>query len=52
MVCQYIADSLDRGVRTDMTIIDFSKTFDSVPHDKLLMKIVANRVDLRVVVWV
>ena len=52
MVCQYIADSLDKGVRTDAIIIDFSKAFDLVPRDTLLTKIAATGVDLRVVVWV
>jgi len=52
MVCQDVADSLDEGVRTYVIIIDFSKVFDLVPHDRLLTKIVAAGVDLRVVVWV
>ena len=51
-VCQDIADSLEEGVRTDAIIINFSMAFDLVPHDRLLMKIVATRVNLRVVVWV
>ena len=51
-VCQDIADSLDEGVRTDPIIKDISKAFDLVPHDRLLMKIVASGMDLRVVVWV
>jgi hypothetical protein len=42
-------DSLDKGVRTDMIIIDFAKAFDLVPRDRLLMKIAATGVDLRVV---
>jgi hypothetical protein len=33
-------------------IIDFSKAFNLVPHDRLLTKIVETRVDLRVVVWI
>ena len=45
-------DSLDEGVRTDMIIIDFSKAFSLVPHDRLLMKTMATGVDLRVVVRV
>ena len=49
--CQDIADSMDGGVRTDAMIIDFSKAFDLVPHDRLLMKIAATGLDLRVVVW-
>jgi hypothetical protein len=51
-VCQDIADSLDEGVRTDAIIIDFSKAFDLVPHDRLLTKIAETGVDLRVVVWI
>ena len=51
-VCQDIAGSLDEGVRADAIVIDFSKAFDLVPHDRLLTKIVATGVDLRVVVWV
>ena len=51
-VFQDIADSMDGGVRTDAIITDFSKAFDLVSHDRLLTKITANRVDLRVVVWV
>jgi hypothetical protein len=44
--------SLDEGVRTGVIIIDFSKAFDLVPHDKLLTKIMATGVDLSVIVWV
>jgi len=51
-VCQDIADSLDKGVSIDAIIIDFSKAFDLVPHDRLLMKLGASGVDSRVVVWV
>jgi len=40
-VCQDIADSLDMGVRTDAIIIDFSKAFSLVPHNRLLTKIAA-----------
>ena len=36
--CQDIADSLDKGVRSDAIIIDYSKAFDLVPHDRLLTK--------------
>jgi hypothetical protein len=51
-VCQDIADSLDKGIRTDAIVIDFSKAFDLVPHDRLLSKIAETGLDLRVVVWV
>jgi hypothetical protein len=48
-VCQDIVDALDEGVRTDAIVIDFSKAFDLVPHDRLLMKTAETGVDLRVV---
>jgi len=35
-----------------MIIIDMSKVFELVPHDRLLTKIAATGVDLKVVVWV
>ena len=35
-VCQDIAALLDEGFRTDAIVIDFSKAFDLVPHDRLL----------------
>jgi hypothetical protein len=34
-VIQDIADSLDEAFRTDAIVIDFSKAFDLVPHDRL-----------------
>jgi hypothetical protein len=52
MVCQDIADSLDEGVRTDAIVIDFSKAFDLVPHDRLLTKIAETGLELRVVLWI
>ena len=51
-VCQDIADSLDEAIRLDAIIIDFSKAFDRVYHDRLLKKIVDSGVDPRVVAWI
>jgi hypothetical protein len=51
MVCQDIAGSLHNRGRTDAIIIDFSKVFDLVPHDRLLTKIADSGVDWRAVVW-
>jgi hypothetical protein len=47
-VCLDISDSLDEGVGIDAIVIDFSK----VPHDRLLMKLAASGVDMRIVIWV
>jgi len=52
MACQEIANSLDEAVRIGAIIIDFSKIFDLVPHDKLLTKTAATGVDFGVAVWV
>jgi hypothetical protein len=51
-VCQDISYSLDEAARIDAIIIDFSKAFGLVPHDRLLKKIADSGVDPRVVVWI
>jgi hypothetical protein len=51
-VYQDIADSLDNGDRIDAIIVDFSKTFDLVPHDRLLTKTANSGADPRVAVWI
>jgi hypothetical protein len=51
-VCQDIAEALDECIRTDAIVIDFSKAFDLVPHDRLLTKISETGVELRVVKWI
>jgi hypothetical protein len=33
-----LAEHLHKGIQTDLIILDFSKAFDKVPHNKLLMK--------------
>jgi len=42
---------LYKGIGIDRIIIEFSKVFDLVPYDLLLMKLAASSVDTRVVVW-
>jgi hypothetical protein len=39
-----IADSLDNGGSIDAIVMDFSKAFDQVPHDRLLTKVTASGV--------
>jgi hypothetical protein len=51
-VRQDIADSMGHGDRIDAFVIDFSKSFDLIPHDHLFMKIAISTVDSRVVTCV
>jgi hypothetical protein len=36
--CQEIADSIDEGIEVDAIVVDLSKAFDKVDHDRLLEK--------------
>lgn len=38
-VTQYICESIDSGVQTDIIYTDFSKAFDRLDHNKLLLKL-------------
>ena len=38
-ICQDISDSIDEAARLDAIIMNFSKAFDLVPHDRLLKKL-------------
>ena len=40
------------GVSINAITVDFSKAYDLVPHDWLLMKLAASGTDSRVVIWV
>jgi len=51
-VCPDTAQSLDEGVGIDAIILDFSKAFVLVPHDRLLTKQEASSMDSRVFIWV
>jgi hypothetical protein len=43
---------MDNGDRIDAIVIDFSKAFDLVPQDWLLIKIAISGVDSRIFAWV
>ena len=38
-LCHDLTSSLDKGTQTDMLVLDFSKAFDRVPHQRLLRKL-------------
>ena len=47
-----LAEGLNRGVTTDAILLDFSKAFDKVPHNRLLLKMSHYGLDNQVVAWV
>ena len=36
-----LAKNLDNKIQTDVLILDFQKAFDTVPHQRLIQKLVA-----------
>ena len=47
-----LTSSFDRGIQTDIAILDFSKAFDTVPHDKLLHKLRAYGIHGQLHQWI
>ena len=44
--------SYDAGVQTDVVYLDFAKAFDTVPRQRLLLKLKANGVREKVLRWI
>ena len=47
-----ISTELDEGVQTDACILDFSKAFDKVNHQKLLLKLANLGISFQVTAWI
>ena len=47
-----LAKSIDDKAQTDVTILDFAKAFDTVPHRRLLTKLRGYGVDAKLVEWI
>ena len=47
-----VTEAVDCGDSVDIFYLDFSKAFDKVPHDKLILKLRAKGVAERVVEWI
>lgn len=49
---QDIHSSIDAGIQVDSIFLDFSKAFDRVPHNRLLMKLALLNIHPLVIAWV
>ena len=47
-----LTKNCDQGLQTDIAILDFSKAFDTVPHDKLVHKLEAYGIRGNLLTWV
>ena len=49
---QYWTDSLEKGIPVDIVYLDFSKAFDSVPHERLLLRLKAYGIQGNILEWI
>ena len=47
-----ITYNLDQGKETEVCVLDFSKAFDKVNHQKLLLKLARYGVNYQVIAWI
>ena len=48
----YWTESLEKGIPVDVLYLDFSRAFDSVPHERLLLKLEAYGIQGKVLQWI
>jgi hypothetical protein len=49
---QDLTFSLDKRIQTDAIILDFSKAFDTVPHNRLILKLTQTGVNQQIITWI
>lgn len=49
---QELAEYVDKGIQVDAILLDFSKAFDVVPHNRLIDKFSGMNLDHRVIRWI
>jgi hypothetical protein len=49
---EYVTKHVDTGHPIDVIYLDFQKAFDKVPHQRLLQKIKALRIDGEIYTWI
>ena len=49
---EYITDQVDQGNPVDSILLDFSKAFDKVPHQRLLLKLKSVGISGKLLVWI
>uniref|UniRef100_A0A8C3FZL9 Reverse transcriptase domain-containing protein n=1 Tax=Chrysemys picta bellii TaxID=8478 RepID=A0A8C3FZL9_CHRPI len=47
-----VTDYLDKGNAVDLIYLDFSKAFDTVPHEELLVTLEKMRIDMKIQRWI
>uniref|UniRef100_A0A8C3IEJ8 Reverse transcriptase domain-containing protein n=1 Tax=Chrysemys picta bellii TaxID=8478 RepID=A0A8C3IEJ8_CHRPI len=47
-----VTDLLDKGNAVDLIYLDFSKAFDTVPHEELLVKLEKMGIDMKIQRWI
>ena len=49
---EQVTSEIDKGVPVDTLYLDFAKTFDTVPHLRLIEKIAANGIGVKISKWI
>ena len=47
-----LTTKIDRGEAVDIVYLDFRKAFDSVPHERLLAKLVSYGISGSILLWI